>query len=182
MAQPPLAEAGPEQVRNYLSHLLIHKHDVAPGSARSIADQWQLGRGCDFRGANMTDFIHIFGEPAGRYIYRSVTEDLYAEWRASIAGILNYGMLAVVGITVVILLVQARRSRSDTTTYRKLDHALFCAPVILVGAIRECMHAFNVIFMIIAVLSGIMTFFAFIRFIEVVSNSRDESAKQAKDK
>lgn len=82
MAQPPLAEAGPKQVRTYLGNLLIYKHDVAPGPARSTAELWQLGRGYDLREANRTDFTHIFGEPDGRYLYRSVAEDLYAEWRA----------------------------------------------------------------------------------------------------
>lgn len=179
MAQPPLAEAGPKQVRTYLGNLLIYKHDVAPGPARSTAELWQLGRGYDLREANRTDFTHIFGEPDGRYLYRSVAEDLYAEWRASTAGILNYWMLAIVGIAVVILLVQACRSRSDRRTIRKLTHALFCAPVIMVGAIRECMHKFNVIFMMIGMLSGIMTFFTFLRFIEVVCDS-NERAKQEK--
>jgi hypothetical protein len=93
MAQPPFQGAGPNQVRAYLADLLIHKHDASSESAKSIADLWQLGRGRDLRQANITNFINIFGEPAGLYLYRSVREDFQAEWRASILGIINFGLL-----------------------------------------------------------------------------------------
>jgi hypothetical protein len=84
MAQLPLWGAGPNQVRAYLADLLIYKHDASSESAKSISDLWQLGQGRDLRQANMTNFIDIFGEPAGRYLYRTVTEDFQVEWRASL--------------------------------------------------------------------------------------------------
>lgn len=43
MSLPP-SSAGPIQVREYLAHTLIAKHDVAPEEAQKIANNWQIGR------------------------------------------------------------------------------------------------------------------------------------------
>lgn len=180
-AHPPLPQAGPNAVRAYLSDILIHKHDLPAEPAQSTAALWQLGRGDDLRTANSTDFIRIFGDPDGWFLYRSVVEDLYAEWRASTAGIINWWMLAVVGVAVVVFIVQACRASEDGRSWRKLTHALFCAPVILVGAVLELMHSLHFVFILVATLSGIISVFSFFRFLEVVTESRDERPRQDKD-
>lgn len=158
----PSPKTGPNQVRAYLADLLVRRHDVNPESAQSTADRWQLGLGRDLRNANEVDFIRIFGKPVGPYLYRSVDDDLYAEWRVSISGIFNYWALRIACVATIFFAAHARYSQTTREAEQNWKCAAFCGPIIMIGAIRECMHNANFIFILLSVLGGIMTFFAFI--------------------
>ncbi|KAI9930796.1 hypothetical protein MW887_011554 [Aspergillus wentii] len=41
----PSSSAGPAEVRKYLIHLLMTKHDVAKEAAEEIASHWDIARG-----------------------------------------------------------------------------------------------------------------------------------------
>lgn len=92
MLPPP--SAGPSQVREYISHILISKHDATPDLALQIANRWQLGRPIDLRLADLNYFNHVFGHEAGLFLFRTVREDAREEWYASPMGIVCYCMAA----------------------------------------------------------------------------------------
>lgn len=84
--------AGPSDVRAYITDILISKHDAALGVAQQIANQWQLGRPNDLRHAGVNIFREVCGK-VGTFLYRTVQEDMQAEWHASTAGFVNFCML-----------------------------------------------------------------------------------------
>ena len=89
MTLPSLAD-GPNQVREYLSHVLVANHDASSTLAANIASKWQLGRFSDLRETSGTDFENIFGSEVGKLLFKSVQEDLANEFYASPTGIFNY--------------------------------------------------------------------------------------------
>ncbi|KAJ5976496.1 hypothetical protein N7481_010203 [Penicillium waksmanii] len=157
MAQLPLWGAGPNQVRAYLADLLIYKHDASSQSAKSISDLWQLGQGHDLRQANMTNFIDIFGEPAGRYLYRTVTEDFQVEWRASTLGMISFWTSSIACVAAVFFVIRAACVRSDVQVNRSLSLAAFCGPVMLIIGILECLHWGSTFYSIMTWVGFLMT-------------------------
>ncbi|RJE18197.1 hypothetical protein PHISCL_09468 [Aspergillus sclerotialis] len=86
----PSTRAGPNQVREYLAHILHSKHDVPLSTAHKIANKWQLGRPNDLRQEGVDYFKQVFGTDAGRFLFRTVQEDIEAEWRESTIGVITY--------------------------------------------------------------------------------------------
>lgn len=93
----PPGSAGPNEVRAYITQILISKHDAALDVAQQIANQWQFGRPNDLRRAGMKLFNQVFGTEVGTSLFRTVQEDIEAEWRGSTAGLVNYCMLKLKG-------------------------------------------------------------------------------------
>ncbi|XHG03923.1 hypothetical protein AWENTII_007209 [Aspergillus wentii] len=75
----PSSSAGPAEVRKYLIHLLMTKHDVAKEAAEEIASHWDIARGSDLREAYQYQFQQIFGDGYGYYMYKSVQEDIWSD-------------------------------------------------------------------------------------------------------
>ncbi|KAM3562446.1 hypothetical protein MY1884_001841 [Beauveria asiatica] len=88
----PDRSATPERVREYLAQTLTANHGVAPDRATELALRWKYGRGSDLRDATGWDLQRVLdtllGPPIGHYVFNSVREDEYLEWRQSIAGVL----------------------------------------------------------------------------------------------
>lgn len=171
LMDPPFPKAGPRQVRSYLADLLVRKHDVSSESAQSIADRWQLGLGRDLRQASREEFIEVFGRPVGPYLFHSVEDDLYAEWRASSSGIINYWALGIACVAAIFFLVRACYSRTNVQAWQNLTYALFCGPIIMVGGIREWMVRLSVIPILLSCVGGLTTFFTFCRVAELIGNA-----------
>lgn len=181
MAQPPFHGAGPNQVRAYLTDRLICKHDASSEYAKSIADLWQLGQGRDLRQANVTNFVDIFGEPAGRYLYRTVTEDFQAEWRASTLGMISFWTSSIACVAAAFFLIRAARVRSDVQVSRSLALVAFCGPVIFIVGILECLHWGSPFYSIMIVVGFIMTPIAVVAAASTLDNSGTPSGARAKE-
>jgi hypothetical protein len=81
---------GPNQVREYLTQILIANHGAPSTLAANIANGWQLGRFSDLHETTRYDFENIFGSEVGKLFYRRVQEDLANEFYASPVGVFNY--------------------------------------------------------------------------------------------
>ena len=68
----PSPEASPEQIRNYLSHLLITKRKLPEDYVRPIVANWKLGSGQELRSYSPAMYLRIFGHEDGWIIYREV--------------------------------------------------------------------------------------------------------------
>lgn len=89
----PSTTAGPNRVREYIARTLHSKHEVPLSTAHEIANKWQLGRPNDLRQESVYYFMQVFGSEAGKYLFRTVQEDIEAEWHGSLMGVLVYCML-----------------------------------------------------------------------------------------
>jgi len=83
----PVPTAGPREVREYLANILVTRHDATRAFAEETASLWDLGRGIDLRHASKRDFIRIFGDKVGPYLFHTVREDILEQWRGSAVGI-----------------------------------------------------------------------------------------------
>ncbi|KJK63980.1 hypothetical protein P875_00064536 [Aspergillus parasiticus SU-1] len=88
MTFPP-ASAGPNAVRDYISDILVAKHDTTADFAKEVASRWQLGRPNDLRHASTGTFERVFGKDIGHFLYRTVQEDIREQWYNSTAGAFN---------------------------------------------------------------------------------------------
>jgi hypothetical protein len=68
----PSPEASPEQIRTYLSHLLITKRKLPEDYVRPIVANWKLGSGQELRSYSPAMYLRIFGHEDGWIIYREV--------------------------------------------------------------------------------------------------------------
>ncbi|KAJ5825705.1 hypothetical protein N7474_002843 [Penicillium riverlandense] len=141
MARPPGADAGPSEVRAYLVNILVHRYDASAEYAQSIADLWQLGRGSHLHNADIRSFNQIFGKPVGGYLHETVINDLYAEWRTSISGIINFWAMIIACVAAIFFLIRAWYSHSATQTRKNAALvSLLCGPILMIGANRELMR------------------------------------------
>lgn len=128
----------PKQVRAYLAEVLIEKHDVAPEDAHSTADLWKLGRGSDLYNCSKQDFAQIFGKDVGPFLYTSVGEDKYADWRASRSGIINYWAIVLACGASVIFLRQVCYFEWNAQAKKNTGCAsLACGLPLMICGIRE---------------------------------------------
>ncbi|OJJ37974.1 hypothetical protein ASPWEDRAFT_739269 [Aspergillus wentii DTO 134E9] len=86
----PSSSAGPAEVRKYLIHLLMTKHDVAKEAAEEIASHWDIARGSDLREAYQYQFQQIFGDGYGYYMYKSVQEDIWSDTYRAVGHFICY--------------------------------------------------------------------------------------------
>lgn len=68
----PAPEASPEQIRAYLSHLLMTKRKLPEDYVRPVVARWQLGSGQELRSYSPAMYLRIFGHEDGWIIYREV--------------------------------------------------------------------------------------------------------------
>ncbi|KAL5358452.1 hypothetical protein BJX96DRAFT_146628 [Aspergillus floccosus] len=122
MPLPPLA-AGPNEVRAYITRILVSKHDAAPELAQQIASQWTLGRPGDLRRAGVKYFDQVFGSDIGTFLFRTVQEDIRAEWDKSLPGmVLFWTPILSIGLTVFFV-VRAFHQRSPRDMAASIRYA-----------------------------------------------------------
>jgi hypothetical protein len=68
----PPPEASPEQIRTYLTHLLVTKRKLSDGYVSSVVANWKLGSGQELRSYSPAMYLRIFGHEDGWIIYREV--------------------------------------------------------------------------------------------------------------
>jgi hypothetical protein len=68
----PAPTASPQQIRTYLSHLLITKGKLPEDYVRPIVANWKLGSGQELLSYSPAMYLRIFGHEDGWIIYREV--------------------------------------------------------------------------------------------------------------
>ncbi|KAE8140218.1 hypothetical protein BDV38DRAFT_240226 [Aspergillus pseudotamarii] len=174
MAFPP-ASAGPNAVRAYISDILVSKHDATVDFAKEVASRWQLGRPNDLRHASAWTFEHVFGKDIGRFLYRTVQEDIREQWYSSTAGVLNSWLLVFSIVSSAFFLVRATRVNSSSTSAASLRYAgsAFGPPMVFCGIQDQYSPwQFPRLF-----LGGIVTFLTVLAFLVASTDQRVEKQK-----
>ena len=68
----PDTKATPDQVREYLAHLLIDKRNLPLDYVRRTVSKWNVGSGHELRSYSPSMYLDIFGREDGWVIYREV--------------------------------------------------------------------------------------------------------------
>ncbi|KAJ5813196.1 hypothetical protein N7447_010219 [Penicillium robsamsonii] len=71
---PPNAPA--EQVRTYITQLLVNRYDVPVDVAETHASKWEIGRFSQLTPASRETLQRIFGDNVGLCIFSTLQEDL----------------------------------------------------------------------------------------------------------
>jgi len=72
----PSASAPAEEVRTYITQLLVNKYDVPVDVAEKHANKWEIGRFSQLTPASRDTVQRIFGDNVGLCIHSTVQEDL----------------------------------------------------------------------------------------------------------
>jgi len=68
----PSSRATPDQVRSFLTQLLINKRDLPLDHVRRAVARWRIGTGLELRSYSPAMYLDIFGREDGWVIYREV--------------------------------------------------------------------------------------------------------------
>ncbi|KAJ3498641.1 hypothetical protein NLG97_g954 [Lecanicillium saksenae] len=71
----------PGQVRAYITHVLVTKHELSPQEAKEIAEKWKIGRGWNFLEASSTMYANVFGDDVGPFLYQTVVNEEKVMWK-----------------------------------------------------------------------------------------------------
>lgn len=69
----PSAQATPDQVRYFLTQLLVNKRGLPLDYVRRLVARWKIGTGLELRSYSPAMFLDIFGREDGWVIYREIT-------------------------------------------------------------------------------------------------------------
>ncbi|GAB7364560.1 hypothetical protein MBLNU230_g5367t1 [Neophaeotheca triangularis] len=75
--QIPDNEATPQQVREFITQLLVTKRSLPIDHARRIAARWTIGNGHEMGAWPVKRYAEIFGDEDGRIVYKDVQVILY---------------------------------------------------------------------------------------------------------
>lgn len=75
----PAPSAGPNQVRAYITELLVNKHDYPRTDAAKIASKWSFSTARYLRAASRYYFDEDFGFRLGWQLHESIREGIYEE-------------------------------------------------------------------------------------------------------
>ncbi|KAJ5105765.1 hypothetical protein NUU61_003112 [Penicillium alfredii] len=179
----PPADAGPNQVREYLTQILILKHDIYKDEAKATANLWQIGRGVDLAKATEASFSRLFGEAVGPFLYTSVHEDVVADWRASTAGQINLCVLYAIPVIGTLFLIRAYRQTSTERTVMAMGEACWAfGPLLLVCEALEPSHPYKPVLLGIGFWPSIFFVLALCLRIANMWQEKNESAQDGQDK
>ena len=68
----PSTRATPDQVRSFLTHILVNKRDLPLDHVRHTVARWRVGTGLELRNYSPAMYLDIFGREDGWVIYREV--------------------------------------------------------------------------------------------------------------
>lgn len=77
----PGTHATPDDIRDFLTYLLVHKRAFPQELARQIAERWTVGSGLELRQYSPSLFFELFGSELGWVLYREVQVWLWREKR-----------------------------------------------------------------------------------------------------
>lgn len=86
MAEFPQDDWSPKQIRRYVGHILVTKHDMGSLATDEAAEKWKMGRGRDLLLWDRDSFQKTFGHDVGPHLYRTVYDEEYAHWKMSKEG------------------------------------------------------------------------------------------------
>jgi hypothetical protein len=80
---PPAVNATPEEVRDFITRLLINRRGLPQDHVRCAVAKWTVGSGRELRSYTPSMYLDIFGREDGWIIYREVKLCMYCEQNKS---------------------------------------------------------------------------------------------------
>ncbi|RMY11269.1 hypothetical protein D0868_03233 [Hortaea werneckii] len=77
----PKDHASPNEVRQFISHVLVSKRQLPVDHARRVAARWTVGSGLELRTYSASMYFELFGTEDGWILYREVAMISHADWR-----------------------------------------------------------------------------------------------------
>lgn len=102
---PPSKKASPDEVRDFITRLLIHNRGLPQDHVRRAAAKWTTGSGQELHSYTPSMYLDIFGREDGWIIYREVKLCIYREQSKSSA----YRHGACMSLTGVLSFLALRR-------------------------------------------------------------------------
>jgi hypothetical protein len=76
---PPSKKATPDEVRDFITRLLINQRGLPQDYVRRAAAKWTIGSGQELRSYSPSMYLDIFGREDGWIIFREVKLCIYRE-------------------------------------------------------------------------------------------------------
>lgn len=76
---PPSKKASPDEVRDFITRLLIHQRGLPQDYVRRAVAKWTIGSGQELHSYTPSMYLDIFGREDGWVIYREVKLCIYRE-------------------------------------------------------------------------------------------------------
>jgi hypothetical protein len=80
---PPSVKATPEEVRDFITRLLINRRGLPQDHVRRAVAKWTVGSGRELSSYTPSMYLDIFGREDGWIIYREVKLCIYCEQNKS---------------------------------------------------------------------------------------------------
>jgi hypothetical protein len=80
---PPAVNATPDEVRDFITRLLINRRGLPQDHVRRAVAKWTVGSGRELRSYTPSMYLDIFGREDGWIIYREVKLCIYCEQNKS---------------------------------------------------------------------------------------------------
>ena len=80
---PPSVNATPEEVRDFITRLLINRRGLPQDHVRRAVAKWTVGSGRELRSYTPSMYLDIFGREDGWIVYREVKLSIYCEQNKS---------------------------------------------------------------------------------------------------
>jgi hypothetical protein len=80
---PPSVNATPDEVRDFITRLLINRRGLPQDHVRRAVAKWTVGSGRELRSYTPSMYLDIFGREDGWIIYREVKLSIYCEQNKS---------------------------------------------------------------------------------------------------
>jgi len=80
---PPSINATPDEVRDFITRLLINRRGLPQDHVRRAVAKWTVGSGLELRSYTPSMYLDLFGREDGWIIYREVKLSIYCEQNKS---------------------------------------------------------------------------------------------------
>ncbi|RMY87577.1 hypothetical protein D0864_06821 [Hortaea werneckii] len=102
----PASTASPDEVRQFIMHILVSRRQLPTDHARRVAARWTVGSGLELRTYSPSMYLELFGSEDGWILYKEVKLMMHAESKKK--PINRYGpdiFLAVLSVFFIISVV-----------------------------------------------------------------------------
>ncbi|KAI7570913.1 hypothetical protein KC343_g1319 [Hortaea werneckii] len=75
----PASTASPDEVRQFIMHILVSRRQLPTDHARRVAARWTVGSGLELRTYSPSMYLELFGSEDGWILYKEVKLMMHAE-------------------------------------------------------------------------------------------------------
>ncbi|GAB1731668.1 hypothetical protein NU195Hw_g4712t1 [Hortaea werneckii] len=113
----PASTASPDEVRQFIMHILVSRRQLPTDHARRVAARWTVGSGLELRTYSPSMYLELFGSEDGWILYKEVKLMMHAESKKK--PINRYGpniFLAVLSLVFIVSVVLVVLHKEQVST------------------------------------------------------------------